>query len=69
MAKHLGEDDFAAQCRRLFKHGRSWMDANLFNGEYFVQDVCPSLTSKTLRLGFVMSSLLGHEISVIPNGN
>ena len=24
---------------RLFKHGRGWIDSNLFNGEYYFQDV------------------------------
>ncbi len=30
---------FAAECRRLFESGSRWFDANLFNGEYYVQKV------------------------------
>jgi non-lysosomal glucosylceramidase len=41
MARHLGEDDLAAKCRRLFESGRDWMDANLFNGEYYEHEVRP----------------------------
>ncbi|HVF10577.1 MAG TPA: GH116 family glycosyl-hydrolase, partial [Abditibacteriaceae bacterium] len=35
MARYLGEDDFAATCRELFERGSRWMDAHLFNGEYY----------------------------------
>jgi hypothetical protein len=41
MAKHLGETDFAAECRALFEKGSAWQDANLFNGEYYEQQVRP----------------------------
>jgi hypothetical protein len=39
MALALDEKDFAAECRRLFESGSKWIDANLFNGEYYVQKV------------------------------
>ncbi|HCO93413.1 MAG TPA: hypothetical protein DIU00_05595, partial [Phycisphaerales bacterium] len=41
MARHLGEDEFAATCRRLFERGKKWIDANLFNGEYYEHQVRP----------------------------
>ena len=41
MARHLGEDDFAATCRHLYEQGRQWIDKNLFNGEYYVHQVRP----------------------------
>jgi len=41
MAAHLGETDFAAECRRLFEQGRAWIDANLFNGEYYEHQIRP----------------------------
>jgi uncharacterized protein (DUF608 family) len=41
MARYLGEDDFAATCRRLFEQGKKWIDANLFNGEYYEHEVRP----------------------------
>ncbi len=41
MARHLDDDAFAATCRDLFEKGRAWMDANLFNGEYYIHHVQP----------------------------
>lgn len=41
MATHLGEPDFAATCRDLYTRGSAWMDAHLFNGEYYEQLVQP----------------------------
>lgn len=41
MARHLGEEDFAACCRELFERGRTWIEQHLFNGEYYVQEVRP----------------------------
>ena len=37
----MGDRQFAAECRRLFASGRAWTDANLFNGEYYIQEVRP----------------------------
>ena len=39
MARAVGDDATAAEVRRLFDHGRAWIDANLFNGEYYMQQV------------------------------
>ena len=33
--------DFADRCRRLFENGAAWMDANLFNGEYYRHEIRP----------------------------
>ena len=41
MAAHLDESDFAAECRRLFEQGRAWIDANLFNGDYYEHQIRP----------------------------
>jgi len=41
MARHLGEDDFAVTCRRLFEQGKTWLDENLFNGEYYEHQIRP----------------------------
>lgn len=45
MARTLGESDFADQCGGLFKNGSSWIDSNLFNGEYYIQQVRPTSSS------------------------
>ena len=39
MANASGDQQFAAECRRLFESGSKWIDANLFNGDYYVQKV------------------------------
>ncbi|MFI5356190.1 MAG: GH116 family glycosyl-hydrolase [Opitutales bacterium] len=41
MARALGEPEFAAKCRGLFERGRAWVDANLFNGEYYEHQIRP----------------------------
>lgn len=39
MARAAGDAASAAEYRRVFESGRKWLDANLFNGEYYVQQV------------------------------
>jgi uncharacterized protein (DUF608 family) len=39
MAKGAGDDAFARECRRLFTSGSLWIDANLFNGEHYIQKI------------------------------
>jgi non-lysosomal glucosylceramidase len=39
MARAAGDESAAAGYRKLFEQGRQWIDANLFNGEYYVQQV------------------------------
>jgi non-lysosomal glucosylceramidase len=41
MACHLGDDLFAERCRALFLSGSAWIDANLFNGEYYEHEIRP----------------------------
>jgi uncharacterized protein (DUF608 family) len=52
MAKAAGDTAFAQECRRLFDSGSQWIDANLFNGEYYIQKVqsfAPDKIAKGLR--------------------
>ena len=35
MATAMKDKEFAKKCRTLFEQGSAWMDANLFNGEYY----------------------------------
>ena len=41
MARRLGENVEADDYRAVFEKGRAWMDAHLFNGEFFIQEVRP----------------------------
>lgn len=39
MARAAGDSAAADSYRRLFERGSRWIDANLFNGEYFIQQI------------------------------
>ena len=39
MGRAVGDTASAAEYRRLFESGRKWIDANLFNGEYYTQNI------------------------------
>jgi hypothetical protein len=39
MARQMDDPDLADQCRACYERGRTALDARLFNGEYYVQDV------------------------------
>jgi non-lysosomal glucosylceramidase len=41
MARRVSDDQFAATCRTLFERGSKWVDANLFNGEYYEHQIRP----------------------------
>lgn len=41
MAAALAEPDFAVECNRIADNGSRWIDANLFNGEFYIQQIRP----------------------------
>jgi len=41
MARYVGEAECADRCRRLFEDGSAWMDAHLFNGQYYEHEIRP----------------------------
>jgi hypothetical protein len=41
MASYLGDKNFAKTCDELFHKGSRWTDENIFNGEYYIQDIRP----------------------------
>ncbi|MDC0177913.1 non-lysosomal glucosylceramidase [Polaribacter sp.] len=53
MAKYLGEKKFANTCKALYKNGSSWMDKNLFNGEYYVQKIVPPMHLDSIAKGLI----------------
>jgi len=56
MATHLGETDFAAECRRLFKSGSQWVDEHLFNGEYYEHKVMPPKNRKAIAPSLLLGA-------------
>ncbi len=59
MAEALGEKDTAQEYRQIFARGKAWTDANLFNGEYYIQLI--DLNDRSLIEAFDQSgaSLVG----------
>ena len=55
MARAMGETAFAGRCRELFERGSAWMDAHLFNGEFYIHEVrtvaSPDDIAPGLRIG------------------
>lgn len=49
MSKYLGDKEFAKKCRRLFESGSAWTDKNLFNGEYYIQQVRPPMKIENIN--------------------
>ena len=53
MAGALGDQTFAARCRELFERGRAWVDANLFNGDYYEHRIQPAGSWDKVHAGLV----------------
>ena len=51
MAEYLGEVDFAQTCRELYHDGTQWIDDNLFNGEYYEQELRTPASKKDIPAG------------------
>jgi uncharacterized protein (DUF608 family) len=64
MAHYLGDKAFAKECKILFNKGRKWVDANLFNGEYYEQ-LIPEGLSKTAQIGkgCLVDQLVGQYLA------
>jgi len=68
MAKAVGDPDFARRCGELFAQGSAWIDAHLFNGEYYFQQIQtpPSLdeTRPELRAGMGQTDLADPDFQL-----
>jgi uncharacterized protein (DUF608 family) len=51
MASAVGDQSFAAKCSDLYSHGSGWIDANLFNGEFYEQKIIPPMTAGAVAEG------------------
>ena len=65
MAGYLGDGDFASKCRDLFEKGSRWIDANLFNGEYYEQRIVPPGEGQLIAEG--LRHRMGAEILSDPD--
>jgi len=64
MASAMGEDKAAREYHQLFQRGSNWLDAHLFNGEYYVQKV---RGVKKEQIAAVLRSQMGSEDTETPN--
>jgi non-lysosomal glucosylceramidase len=68
MGRAVGDEDFARRCRKLFDRGSAWIDANLFNGEYYVQHIEPpadlDATRPELRAGMGDTTIADPDFQV-----
>ncbi|MBI2301087.1 MAG: hypothetical protein HYU66_19420 [Armatimonadetes bacterium] len=68
MARHLGDDGFAARCRELFERGRAWVDQHLFNGEYYEHEIRPpgegAAIAAGLKLGMGAGTLTEPDLQL-----
>lgn len=64
MASYLKDVDFAKECDDLFEKGKSWVDANLFNGEYYEQ-IIPKDHNGVAQLGkgCLVDQLVGQYLA------
>jgi non-lysosomal glucosylceramidase len=53
MAAYLKDDGFEKECRRLYTSGGKWVDAHLFNGEYYIQDIRPAMNRASIAPGLI----------------
>lgn len=68
MARYVGDDAFANTCAGLYQRGSAWMDANLFNGEYYIHLVQPpgdpSKVSQKLLVGMGARDLANPDFQL-----
>jgi uncharacterized protein (DUF608 family) len=64
MAEYMNDDAFRVECEDLFNMGSKWVDANLFNGEYYEQ-IIPEGHNKVAQLGkgCLVDQLVGQYLA------
>ncbi len=70
MARAVGDEAFADECRDLFDHGSAWVDANLFDGEYYIHEIQPpsdpSAIAPSLLIGMGSEDLSNPDFQLGP---
>ncbi|MGW5365416.1 GH116 family glycosyl-hydrolase [Actinopolymorpha pittospori] len=62
LARHLGEDDFAARCADLFTRGSAWFDAHLFNGDYYRHEIRPPGSEDAIAPGLRLPGIGARDL-------
>jgi uncharacterized protein (DUF608 family) len=63
MARYLGDDAFADECRRLFENGSKFLDEVLFNGDYYEHHIVPLTSEKDIAPGLRHESMGARNLS------
>jgi len=53
MGDYVGDKKFAKECRKLYQTGSQWIEDNLFNGEYYEQDIRPPMSIDNVAPGLI----------------
>lgn len=62
MAKAMNDHQFADSCLTILKKGSEWVDANLFNGEYYEQKITDPNTRKFIRMDDPDSAIPDYQL-------
>jgi uncharacterized protein (DUF608 family) len=66
MAEYLGDDELAERCRGLLTSGRLWVSQNLFNGEYFEQQIRVPSADVTPARGVASNIFMSESAGDVP---
>lgn len=65
MAAYMKDKEFETNCRKLFESGSAYMDANLFNGEYYIHKIEPITDASKIARG--LKSDMGSKTTDNPD--
>ncbi len=60
MARYMNDKEFERTCTDLFSRGSKWIDANIFNGEFYYQKIMPVKSINDVAKGLVVG--MGSKI-------
>ncbi len=64
MGRYLNDTQFSDKCHKLFENGSKWIDANLFNGEYYEHKLeDPDEFPHQLGAGCLVDQLVGQYMA------
>jgi len=56
MAHYMKDAEFETTCSSLFDHGSKWIDANIFNGEFYYQKILPVKSLNDVAKGLTLGA-------------
>jgi len=66
IAKFMGENDKSKEYMEIYRKGKKWVDENLFNGEYYIQNYDPKHGKlNQIGSGCLIDQLIGQQLARI----